>query len=129
MRVTQISVFVENRPGRLRHVLQVVSDAGVNLRALSLADTADFGIVRMIASDTQKALNAIRAASLTAATTDVLQVVIPDVPGGLANRVIDPLADAGVNIEYAYAYSERASDQAVVVLKVDDLDKAEKALS
>ena len=128
MKATQISVFVENRPGRLMHLLQVLSDAQINLRALSLADTADFGIVRTIVSDTQAALQAIQQAGLTAATTAVLQVEIPDVPGGLARTVIAPLAQAGVNIEYAYAYSARPSEKAVVVLKVDDLEKAEQTL-
>ncbi len=128
MKVTQISVFVENRPGRLMHLLQVLSDAQINLRALSLADTADFGIVRMIVTDTQAALQAIQQAGLTAATTEVMQAEIPDVPGGLVRTVIAPLAQADVNIEYSYAYSERPSDKAVVVLKVDDLEKAEQVL-
>jgi hypothetical protein len=128
MKATQISVFLENRPGRLSHLLQVLSDAQVNLQALSVADTADFGIVRMIVSDTEAALRAIQQAGLTAATTQVLQMEIPDVPGGLARTVIDPLARAGVNIEYIYAYSERPLERAIVVLKVDDLEKAERAL-
>jgi hypothetical protein len=129
MKVTQISVFLENRPGRLAHLLRVLSDAQVNLRALSLADTADFGIARAIVSDTDAAMRAIQAAGLTAATTEVLRVEIPDVPGGLARTVVEPLAQAGVNIEYMYAYSERPSEKAVVVLKVNDLEKAERVLS
>lgn len=129
MKVTQISVFVENRPGRLMHLLQVLSDAQINLRALSVADTADFGIARVIVSDTEAALQAIKGAGLTARTTEVLQVEIPDIPGGLARTVIAPLAQAGVNIEYTYAYSERPSEKAVVVLKVDDLERAEQALA
>jgi hypothetical protein len=128
MRVPQISVFLENRPGRLMYLLQILSEAKVNLRALSVADTSDFGIVRLIVSDTDSALDAIQHAGLTAATTEVLRVEIPDIPGGLASKVIDPLAKAGVNIEYTYAYSERALEKAVVVLKVDDLEKAEQAL-
>ena len=128
MIVTQISVFLENRPGRLKYLFEVLSDAGINLRALSLADSADFGIARMIVPDTPATLRVIRGAGLTAATTQVLQMDIPDVPGGLARSVISPLADAGVNIEYTYAYSEGTAERAIVVLKVDDLEKAEQAL-
>ncbi|MGQ9555602.1 MAG: ACT domain-containing protein [Anaerolineae bacterium] len=128
MKVTQISVFLENRPGRLLRLLQVLADAKVNLQALSVADTADFGIVRVIVDNAQAAMRAIQAAGLTAATTDVLRAEIPDTPGGLAQAVIEPLARAGVNVEYIYAYSERPAEKAVVVLKVDDLEKAEKAL-
>jgi hypothetical protein len=128
VRITQISVFLENRPGRLAYLLQVLSDAQVNLRALSLADTADFGIARIIVSDVNAAVQAIRKAGLTAATNQVLCVEIPDTPGALARTLVDPLSRAKVNIEYTYAYSGGASQQATVVMKVDDLDAAEKVL-
>jgi|DewCreStandDraft_5_1066085.scaffolds.fasta_scaffold65052_2 hypothetical protein len=128
MRDTQLSVFLENRPGRLAHLLQVLSAAQVNLRALSVADSADFGVVRLIVSDTQAALRALQEAGLVAVTTTVLRAEIPDVPGGMLHGIVEPLAEAGVNIEYTYAYSERPSERAVVVLKVDDLEKAEKVL-
>ena len=128
MRVTQISVFLENQPGRLAYLLNVLSEAQVNLQALSVADSADFGIVRLIVADADAAKRVIQGADLTAATTEVLRVEIHDVPGGLARSVVEPLADAGVNIEYTYAYSERAPGKAVVVLKVDDLEKAEQVL-
>ncbi len=124
MKVTQISVFLENRPGRLLQLLQVFADAGVNLQALSVADTADFGIARAIVADVDEAIAAIQAAGLTAATTDVLRVELPDEPGALANRVVQPLADAGINVGYVYAYSQRVGDKAVVVLKTDDVDRA-----
>jgi len=128
MKIHQISVFLENRPGRLLHLLQALTAAQVNLRALSVADTADFGIARLVVSDTDAALKAIRQAGLTAATTEVLHVQVPDTPGGLAKAVIGPLAEAGVNVEYVYAFSERLAEQAVVVLKVDDPDRAEEVL-
>ncbi len=128
MRITQISVFLENRPGRLAYLLQVLGDAGVNLRALSLADTADFGIARMIASDTDAALKAVRQAGLTAATNQVLCVEIPDTPGALAHALVNPLSLAKVNIEYAYAYAGSPAGRATVVMKVDDLDTAERVL-
>jgi hypothetical protein len=128
MRVTQISVFLENRPGRLAHLLQVLAEAKVNLRALSLADTADFGIARIIVADTAAAMAAIQHAGLTAATTNVLRVEVPDVPGGLENAIVIPLSSAGVNIEYLYAHSERPADKAEVIMKVDRLEKAEQVL-
>ncbi|MGI6209846.1 MAG: ACT domain-containing protein [Anaerolineae bacterium] len=128
MKATQISVFLENRPGRLHHLLQVLARAGVNLQALSVADTADFGIARVIVTDPIAAMAAIQADGLTAATTEVLRVELPDEPGALANTVIEPLAEAGVNVEYIYAYSERCGDKAVVVLKTDNNEKAEQVL-
>ncbi len=124
MNVTQISVFVENQPGRLAYLLNVLSEAGVNLRAMAVADTSEFGIVRVIVDDVDKAFNAIHHAGMTASRTEVLRAEIPDEPGGLAKAIIEPLAEAGVNIEYSYAYSETTETNAIVVLKVDDLQKA-----
>jgi hypothetical protein len=129
MRITQISVFMENRPGRLAHLLRVLSASQINLRALSLADTADFGIARLLVSDVDGALQALQGAGLAAATTQVLRVEIPDEPGAFARTLVEPLAGANVNIEYAYAYSEAPSGKAVVVLKVDKLDSAERVLA
>ena len=129
MRITQISVFLENKPGRLAYLLKVLSDAGVNLQALSVADTSDFGIVRLIVAETEVAVRALQQAGMTAATNKVLRVEIPDVPGGLARTLLGPLAEAGVNIEYTYAYGEHTSGKAIVVLKVDNLDTAEQALA
>jgi hypothetical protein len=106
----------------------VLARAGVNLQALSVADTADFGIARVIVTDPIAAMAAIQADGLTAATTEVLRVELPDEPGALANTVIEPLAEAGVNVEYIYAYSERCGDKAVVVLKTDNNEKAEQVL-
>lgn len=128
MRMKQVSVFVENRPGRLKVVLEALARADINIRALSIADTADFGIVRMILSDTEKGLEAIRAAGFAASTNDVLRVEIPDVPGGLLRTVAEPLAAAGINLEYVYAFADRPLEHAVVVLKVGDIDAAEKLI-
>jgi hypothetical protein len=128
MRATQISVFLENRPGRLAYLLQVLSDAQINLQALSVADSADFGIARLIVRDPDAAMKAIQQAGLTAATNQVLRVEIADTPGALAKTVIEPLAQAGVNIEYTYAFREHPHEKAVVVLKVDDLEKADQVL-
>ena len=129
MNVTQVSVFLENQPGRLAYLLKVLSDAGVNLRAMSVADTSEFGIVRVIVDDAEKAVEAIHEAGMTASRTEVLRAEIPDEPGGLANAIIKPLSEAGVNIEYTYAYSETTETSAIVVLKVDDLKAANAALA
>lgn len=129
MRMKQVSVFAENRAGRLKTLLAVLARAEINIRALSIADTADFGIVRMILSDTDGGLEAIRAAGFAASTNDVLRVEVPDQPGGLLQAVAEPLAAAGVNIEYVYAFADNPEKHAMVVLKVGDIDAAERLLS
>lgn len=128
MNVPQISVFVENRPGRLAYLLQILAEAEVNIRALSVADSADFGIVRLIVDDPKGAIDAIHAAGMTGRITSVLRVEVPDVPGALERDVVEALAEAGVNIEYMYAYGGRLSETAIIILKVDNLEKAEQAL-
>jgi len=124
----QVSVFVENRPGRLKLLLEALAKADINIRALSIADTADFGIVRMILSDTERGLEVIRDAGLTASTNDVLRVEVPDQPGGLLKTVVEPLAAAGINVEYVYAFADRPLENAMVVLKVGNIDAAEKLI-
>lgn len=128
MRVQQVSVFLENRPGRLAHLLQVLEDADINIRAISIAETADFGIVRLLLPDTRRSLEAIRAAGMTARVSEVLPVNIDDKPGSLLENVVKPLADAGINIEYLYAFASREPGRATIVLKVDNIDKAEEIL-
>ena len=128
MRLKQVSVFLENRPGRLEDMLEALLKARVNIRAMSVADTADFGIMRLILSDTGAGLEALKAEGFTATTTDVIRVRIPDHPGGLLEVVAQPLADAGINIEYVYAFVERPMDQAIVVIKTSDADKASETL-
>lgn len=124
----QVSVFVENRPGRLQAMLAALAARNVNIRALSIADTSDFGVVRMILSDTDAGLEAVRGAGFTAGTTTVLRAEMPDQPGGLLHSIVAPLAEGGVNIEYVYAFVDQPLEKAVVVLKVSDLDKAEEIL-
>lgn len=125
----QVSVFVENRPGRLKLLLTALDRAEVNIRALSIADTADFGIVRMILSDTEKGIEAVKGAGFAASTNEVLAVEIPDQPGGLLHTVAEPLSAAGVNIEYVYAFVDNPLDRARAVLKVGDIDAAEKLIA
>ncbi len=129
MKIKQVSVFVENQPGRLFAMLQALDKAGVNMRALSVSETAEFGIVRMILDKPEVGAEALRLAGYTTRQDWVLSCEIPDVPGGLLKTVADPLAKAGVNIAYFYAFLEPGPGKARMVLKVDDVDKAEKVLA
>ena len=124
----QVSVFVENRPGRLRTMLQALYDRNINIRALSIADTSDFGIVRMILSDTEAGAKALREAGFTASLTDVLRVELPDKPGGLLKAAIEPLAEAGLNVQYIYAFVDTPLESAAAVVKTNDAERARKVL-
>ncbi len=120
MAVKQISVFVENTSGRLAEVTRLLAGAGVNLRAITIADTADFGILRIIADDSARALEAFKKAGFTAKVTEVIGVEVPDRPGGLSD-VMEIFSREGVNIEYLYASLEHVKDKAVVIFKVEDV--------
>ncbi|MFA5375438.1 MAG: amino acid-binding protein [Dehalococcoidia bacterium] len=129
MKRKQISVFIQNEPGHLGSILEALEKQKVSILALSVSDTSEFGIVRMIVDDADKGLQAIRQAGFTARVDALLGYNIPDVPGGLLNSVIKPLAAAGINIKYFYAYFERGPQaQATVVFKPDNIDKAEAIL-
>ncbi len=129
MRRKQISVFIENQPGHLQSILEALEKEKVSILALSVSDTAEFGIVRMIVDDADKGLQHIRQAGFTARVDALLSYNIPDVPGGLLNSVVTPLSAAGINIKYFYAYIERGADsKATVVFKPSDIDKAEEIL-
>jgi hypothetical protein len=119
MTVDQISVFIENKPGTLAELTGIVGDAGIDLRALSLADTADFGVLRLIVDDPGKALELLRAAGFMVSMTQVLAVPIADVPGGLA-KVLRILADEKINVEYSYAFITRKQGKAYVILRVEN---------
>ncbi len=128
MRVKQVSVFVENQPGRLAEVLSILAGENIDIRALTVADTVDFGILRLILSDVDKGIEALRGRDLPVRTTEVLRVEIPDVPGGLNDALVKPLADAGINVEYIYAHILPSPGKATVLVKVRDIDKAETML-
>jgi len=127
MAVRQVSVFIENKPGRLAEVTRLLGGAGVNIRALSLADTADFGVLRFIANDPDAAKKVLHNAGLTVRETPVLAVEVPDEPGGLAGALAC-LDSAGLNVEYMYAFVEKAGGGALVVLRVEATAAAEEAL-
>ncbi|MDR0448519.1 MAG: ACT domain-containing protein [Treponema sp.] len=127
MEIKQISVFFENKPGRLGEVTKVLADAGINLRAISIADTADFGILRLIVNDHEKAAAALNAAGFTTRITNVAAVEIEDAPGSLA-KVMDIFKTANVNIEYLYASLEGKEGKAVVIFKLGEHDMGLKLI-
>jgi len=128
MRIKQISVFVSNEPGRLVSVLKPIFDNQINIRALSVADTADFGIIRMVVSDTEGAVKALHDAGFTLRVNELLAYDMPNVPGGLLKAIAEPLAEAGINLEYFYAFLQSEVGKALVVLKVNDPERAERIL-
>jgi len=128
VKIKQISVFVENQPGRLVAILEVLEKKQISIRALSISDATEFGIVRMILNNAEEGLEALRQAGFTTRMDWLLGVEIADVPGGILESVAKPLAEAGINLEYFYAYIELSTDKAMVVLKTDNLEKAEKVL-
>ena len=129
MSIKQISVFVENRPGALYGLTGVLAQNQIDMRALNLSETSDFGIARIIASDVYKATTVLKDAGYVNSITPVLAVAIPDVPGGL-NRVLQVLADAQENVEYMYAFlGGKDVDHAYMIFRVADPEKAAKALS
>jgi len=122
MGIKQISVFLENTTGRICEVTQTLAKAGVNLRAISIADTADFGILRIIADKTDEAVSVLSAAGFTTRQTTVAAVEIEDRPGSLAS-LIELFKESGINIEYLYASLEGGDGKAVVIFKLEDHDK------
>lgn len=121
--IRQISVFVENKPGRLSAITQILKDNDINIRALSIADTKDFGILRLIVNDPDKACQKLREAACTVTITEVVAISIDDVAGRLS-EVMCVINDAGVNIEYLYAFLSKSENKASIILRVDDNEKA-----
>lgn len=117
--VRQISVFVDNKPNRLAGVMRLLKESGINLRALSLADTKDFGILRIIVNDTDKAVRILKEAAYAVTVTEILAISIPDSPGQLS-RVLDILGADGVNLEYLYAFIGKSDRSVSFVIRVDD---------
>ena len=127
MEVKQISLFLENKKGRLWEAMDVLAKAKINIRALSIADTSDFGILRLIVPDPEKAKKALTKSNFTVRENDVIAVEVADKPGGLAG-VLKILTDADINVEYMYAFVEKSGQKAVVVLRTDGISKGKKAL-
>ena len=127
MKVEQISIFIENKSGRLAEVTRILGDAGVNIRALSLADTSDFGILRLIVDQTDKAKETLKGDGFTVNKTEVVAVEVPDKPKGLYG-ILQILEDNNVNVEYMYAFVERCGENAVIIFRFDDIEGAIKVL-
>ena len=127
MKLQQLSLFLENRPGRLAAPLEVVAAAGINLMTLSLADTAQFGILRLIVREWEKAKRLLEEAGWVVNLTEVVAVDVLDRPGGLANA-LRVLEGADLNIEYMYAFSLRRGDKAILIFRFEDPDRAIEVL-
>ena len=127
MPLPQISLFLENKPGRLASVCHALTDGGVNIASLSLADTSDFGIVRLLVDKPEAARDLLKAAGFGVNVRDVVAIAAGDEPGTLA-KVLDVIDTTGANIEYMYAFSVRSGDKAVLVFRFDKTEEAEKAL-
>ncbi len=127
MKITQLSVFLENRAGRLAEIAATLGEIGVNIRAMSLADTTDFGVLRLIVNDTAKARQVLKDLGFAVRLTEVLAVEIPDRPGELG-RLLRVIEQAGLNVEYVYGFVEKNSDNAILIFRFDDLDRAITAI-
>ena len=123
MKIHQLSLFLENKPGRLSEPCKALAEAGINILTLSLADTAQFGIMRLIVRDWEKAKAVFEKAGFVVNVTEVVATEVPDKPGGLA-RILAILEDKKLNIEYMYAFTFRSGDKAVLVFRFDDPDAA-----
>jgi hypothetical protein len=123
MRVEQIAVFLENKSGRLAEITAVLADNGINIRALSVADTADFGILRLIVDKVELAKKVLKDNGFTVGKTNVLAVEVPDRTGGLA-MVLKSIEQAGINVEYMYAFVNKSGENAVLIFRFEDMDKA-----
>ncbi len=128
MFIKQLSIFVENKIGRLQSIINSLGENGINISALSIADTTDFGILRIIVDNPDKAKLVLKGMGVISKTTDVIAVYIDDRTGGLAS-MLNIVSEAGVGIEYMYAFLSRAQGKALMVLKADDEVKAKEVLS
>jgi len=128
MFIKQLSIFVENKHGRLEAIIDAMCAKGVNIRALSIADTTDFGVLRVIVDDNEKAKKALDEIGVIAKMTDVVAVYIDDRTGGL-HSILKIISDGGVSVEYMYAFLGRTEGKALMVLKADDEVKAEQLLA
>ena len=122
----QISVFIENKDGRIKKAIDTLAKAGVNIRALSVGDTTKYGILRLIVSDNEKAIEALEEDGFIVKKSEVVVVSVPDKPNGL-NTTLAILDDADINLEYIYAFVSSQPDEAIVAIKVENAEKAIKA--
>ncbi len=128
MKITQISVFLENRKGRLYDVCSLLGSNGVNIRALTIAETESFGVLRIVVDKSEQAIKLLRENQFVANFTDVVAIEVADQPGGLAS-ILKVLADNDVNIEYMYGFVEKFSDKALLVFRFEDTEFAQQVLA
>ncbi|MDR1721836.1 MAG: acetolactate synthase [Methanobrevibacter sp.] len=127
MKIKQLSVFIENKEGRLKKAINTISGAGINIRALSIADTSKFGILRLIVNDTEKTKSVLEENKFIVKETDVLAVQISDEPNGL-NSILDMLDKHAINLEYLYAFVSKKSDHAIVIIRLENIEEGLDAL-
>jgi len=125
--IKQISVFLENKSGRLIRVAQALGENEINIRGLSIADTSDFGILRMIVDQPDKAINVLKEGGIMATVTEVIAMEVPDTPGGLA-KVLTYMEEAGINIEYLYSFIEKPTTNAIIMMRVERINDALEVL-
>ena len=128
MAVKQISVFIENKEGRIKKAVNAISKEGINIRALSLADNTKYGILRLIVSDNEKTKEVLKAENFIVKETEVLVVGVKDEPDGL-NSTLEIFENANLNVEYLYVFLSSKTDEAIVVIKIEDYEAAIKALT
>ena len=128
MKLEQLSIFLENRSGRLAKILKTLGAAGVNIRAMSLADTSDFGILRLIVSDIETGKQALRDGRFTVRVSEVIAVEVRDRPGELAD-MLGFIEQAGLNLEYMYSFVQKSMESAILIFRFDDLDRAISVLT
>ncbi|MGC9516618.1 MAG: ACT domain-containing protein [Methanomicrobiales archaeon] len=122
MKLKQISIFLENKKGRLKEAVQILSQANINIRALSIADTSEFGILRLIVPEPVKAKQELEKNNFVVKINDVIAVEVPDSPGGLYG-ILEILNEADMNVEYIYAFVEKKTDKAIVVIRTEDIEE------
>lgn len=127
MKLTQISVFLENNQGRLYEVCKLLGDNSINIRALTVAESKEYGILRLVVNDPVQALKVLKKANFTATETEVVAVEVEDQPGGLA-AILKIFSSNKINVEYMYGFVEKASDKALMVFRFDDVNNALKVL-
>ena len=128
MQAEQISIFIENKAGRISDVTGILSEAGVNIRALAVADTSDFGVLRLIVDNNAKAEEALKSAGFTVRKTKVVAVKVEDRPGGL-HSLLSILKEAGINVEYMYAFIQHSGEKAIMIFRFDQPEEAIRVLT
>jgi hypothetical protein len=127
MRLKQLSVFLENRPGHLSRVCEVLAEAGINIVTMTLADTREFGILRLIVREWQCAKEALETAGFAVNITDVMAIEVADEPGGL-EKILKAVEAGGLSVEYMYAFACKQKKNALIVIRFDDIERASSAL-